>query len=53
MFIDLKEGTRETSICCLPYVPQPGIQPITQVCALRIKPQFLWCVGGTPTEPLS
>ena len=40
MFIDFREEgrvrkrERETSISCLPYVPQPGINPAIQVCAL-------------------
>ena len=28
------ERERETLICCLPYMPQLGIEPTTSVCAL-------------------
>ena len=33
-----KREKGEILICCLPYVPQPGIEPTTQFCALTAWP---------------
>ena len=32
-----REGGRETSISCLPQASGPGIEPVTQACALTRK----------------
>ena len=48
MFIDFRksrkerrrEGERETLISCLPYAPQPGIEPATFWCTERRSNQL-------------
>ena len=53
MFIDFRERggrgrerKRETLIVCLLYVPQPGIEPATQLYALTSNQiHNLWCTG--------
>lgn len=43
------EGEGETLTNCLPYAPQPGIEPATWICALiRIEPVTLQCTDNAP-----
>lgn len=54
MFDDMKQSTQmrthqcetETLIGCLLYIPQPGIEPTTYICALtKNGTHSLWCMG--------